>query len=210
MDFASRDQYRHAVEEIARRSPGAEEDVARLAVQLADNHARRKSGNGDGTQGGGRATHVGYFLVGRGRRILEQSAHVRFSPGRLLRQFGRRFALPIYLGSIFLTTMALVGRHGVRGRHATAWDIGGLAAWGVLLFICTSQLAVALVHWAAMQLAHPRILPRMDFSKGIPAAHRTIVAVPTIITDKQDIDDLVEALEVRFWPIEMRTYALRC
>src|SRR5438105_6853106 len=35
MDFTTRDRYRHVVEEIAKRSPYAEQDVARKAIQLA-------------------------------------------------------------------------------------------------------------------------------------------------------------------------------
>ncbi len=42
MDFATRDRYRHAVEGIARRSQLTEYEVARKAVQLAENHAREK------------------------------------------------------------------------------------------------------------------------------------------------------------------------
>ena len=47
-------------------------------------------------------------------------------------------------------------------------------------------------------LATPRPLPRMDFSKGIPPECRTLVVVPTMLTSAQTIEDLVEALEVRF------------
>jgi hypothetical protein len=35
MDFATRDSYRHAVEEIARRGVLSESEVARIAVRLA-------------------------------------------------------------------------------------------------------------------------------------------------------------------------------
>ena len=38
----------------------------------------------------------------------------------------------------------------------------------------------------------------MDFSKGIPPESRTLVVVPTMLTSTQNIEDLVEALEVRF------------
>src|SRR5690606_22136842 len=41
-------------------------------------------------------------------------------------------------------------------------------------------------------------LPRMDFSTGIPAPSRTLVVVPTMLTSPQGIENLVEALEVRF------------
>lgn len=194
MDFITRDQYRHAVEEIARHSPRAEDEVAHQAVELARHNVDH---DGDGEQIRSRTTHVGYFLVGAGRQVLEQWAGLRFTPDRLLRQFGRRFPLATYLGSIFLTTAAITG---VAALWAARHGLGhsGLAAWVVLLFICASQLAVALIHWETMLLVRPRILPRMDFSKGIPPEHRTIVAVPTIITDSQEIDDSLDALEVRF------------
>ena len=38
----------------------------------------------------------------------------------------------------------------------------------------------------------------MDFSRGLPPESRTLVVIPTMLTSAEDIDDLVEALEVRF------------
>ena len=61
-----------------------------------------------------------------------------------------------------------------------------------------SQLAMALVNWVALFLVTPHSLPRMDFSSGIPPPFRTLVVVPTMLTSKLDVQNLVEALEVRF------------
>ena len=44
----------------------------------------------------------------------------------------------------------------------------------------------------------PRVLPRLDFSEGIPTAHRTMVVVPTLVGRPEDVPDLLEALEVRY------------
>ena len=57
---------------------------------------------------------------------------------------------------------------------------------------------MALVNWLATLLVTPQLLPRMDFSGGIPPESRTLVVVPTMLTSPQNIEDLVEALEVRF------------
>lgn len=38
----------------------------------------------------------------------------------------------------------------------------------------------------------------MDFSDGLPPALRTLVVIPTLLQDVRGIDDLLEALEVRF------------
>ena len=64
--------------------------------------------------------------------------------------------------------------------------------------LCASHLAVALVNWLATLLATPHLLPRMDFSGGIPPESRTLAVVPTMLTSAQNIEDLIEALEVRF------------
>ena len=39
---------------------------------------------------------------------------------------------------------------------------------------------------------------RMDFSKGIPAECRTLVAVPAMLTSERTVRDLVEQLELRY------------
>jgi len=38
----------------------------------------------------------------------------------------------------------------------------------------------------------------MDFSGGIPPESRALAVIPTMLTSAQNIEDLVEALEVRF------------
>jgi len=203
MDFTTRDQYRHAVEEIAKRSPLSEEEVSRRAVELAGKGA---GGDGDAEQSR-RTGHVGYFLVGQGRRILDRSVLHRSTVDQTVRRLGRRFPLAIYLSSIVVTTAVATGLvvswAARRGLGQWAFGHSGLGHWGlaalaVLLFACTSQLAVALIHWGAMLLVRPRILPRMDFLKGIPPEHRTVVAVPAILTDSKEIEELLEALEVHF------------
>ena len=68
MDFFTRDRYRHAIEEIAKRSPLSEEEVARKAVELAANALSSRASGSNG-QDVGRKGHVGYFLIDRGRRL---------------------------------------------------------------------------------------------------------------------------------------------
>jgi cyclic beta-1,2-glucan synthetase len=195
MDFATRDRYRHAIEEIARHSPMSEDEVARKAVELARQRLSAPSHNGSARAD--RRKHVGYYLIDRGRRGLQRSVEARMSPLDLIAEWARRFPLAIYLAAIAaitagVTALALwqTARHGIG-----PW---GLIGCGLLLAICTSQLAVALVHWAVAILIQPRLLPRMDFSHGIAPECRTIVAVPTMLGDQREIADLIESMEVRF------------
>ena len=179
MDFATRDRYRHVIEAIARRSGLPEDDVARAAIRLARDRS-------------GRTAHVGYFLIDGGRRALERAVGMRRPFGQILRHTCAVARFPIY--SVALAGLTALVTLGLIGLSPIAPSVG----WIVLLAICASELAVALVHWAATLLVTPKLLPRLDFARGIPAEHRTLVAVPAMLTDVAEIDELVEALEVRF------------
>ena len=190
MDFATRDRYRHAVERMAKTSPLSEGEIALQAIQLALDGAAMKGSDH-------REAHVGFYLIDRGLPELERIAKTRRSISGAFKRIGNRFPLPLYLGAITLITSAFAG-----GLLAKAYA-GGLHDWqlaliGVLSLLGGSHLAVALVNRLATFLVMPHLLPRMDFSKGIPSESRTLVVIPTMITSVQDTEDLVEALEVRF------------
>jgi len=192
MDFATRDRYRHVVEEIAKASGLPESDVARKAIQLA----HERSGNGRSGEDD-RAAHVGFYLVDKGRPLLERAANMRLSAFEALRRLGGRLPLALYLGAIVAITAALTASLVTKAHGAGAGD-EVLVALAILLVLATSQLAVGMVNWVATLMVSPHALPRMDFSHGLPARSRTLVVVPTMLADAQNVGELLEALEVRF------------
>ncbi|MEX0741547.1 MAG: protein ndvB, partial [Phycisphaeraceae bacterium] len=75
---------------------------------------------------------------------------------------------------------------------AVAILLGLLAAWGA------SSIGLSLVNLVVTRVVSPRMLPKLDFSKGIPDEHRALVAVPTLMTSADSIRQLVDDLEIRF------------
>jgi len=190
MDFATRDRYRQMVEKTARNTRHSEGEVAALAIQLAQTAADTQDGNV-------RQAHVGYYLVDRGLIQLERSVQARLPPGQaLLRALGR-FPLFSFIGAISGLTLVFSACM-VLNAHANGvrdWDLALLA---VLAVLGTSHLAVALVNWLATLVVKPYPLPRMDYSGGIPPHTCTLVVVPTMLASPAGIENLIEALEVRF------------
>ena len=189
MDFASRDRYRHVLEKVAKESPLSELEVARTVLDLAQRAVQ--SGADE------RTTHVGYYLIDNGLSQLEQAVRRRVTSVEILRRIGRRYPLFFYLGSITLLVVVFTAAVLVLAPHPD-FPIWKSALVAILLLLATSQLAVELINWLATLLTSPHLLPRMDYSRGIPGRVRTLVVVPTILLSAQNIEELVEALEVRF------------
>ncbi len=189
-DFATRDRYRHVVEDVARRSERSELAVAREAIALAQAAAAQRSPDD-------RSAHVGYYLIDDGRRDLERAVGCRVPLKSRIISASRRVRLFLYLCPIALltalaTAVVLLPFHGFAPGDWRDWL---LALAGV---VSASALAVALVNLLVTLFVPPRALPRLDFSSGIPDAHRTMVIVPTLLGSAQELDDLLEALHIRY------------
>jgi cyclic beta-1,2-glucan synthetase len=190
MDFASRDRYRHVIEDVAKASNKPEEVVARFAIELAEVSAEER-GSED------RSAHVGYYLIDKGVAKLESALQARLTPILALQRWASRYPLRIYLAGVtsitLLLTFLLLNKTGEEGVS------DGVLVWlSLLILLATSQLALALVNWLVTLLASPHPLPRIDFSKGIPAGSQTLVVVPTMLNNPHDLAHLVESLEVTY------------
>ena len=85
MDFASRDRYRHAVEDLAGSGSKADAGEAQVRVALRAVASARQAAEREGV--GDRSAHVGHHLIGPGRRELEVDVAYRPSPIRRLRRW---------------------------------------------------------------------------------------------------------------------------
>jgi cyclic beta-1,2-glucan synthetase len=190
MDFATRDRYRHAIEDLARGSGRSELDVARAALARA-----QRAATAGGAAHGDRSGDPGFYLISKGRPAFEADIGYRV-PGR--RQFLRAYvatAAPSYLGSIALVTAFLLALplHAavVSGMHPLL-----VALLGLVAFFPASDLAVALVNRAVMEVLGPRLLPRLELREGVPSTMRTLIVVPTLLTSEADIEEQIGRLEI--------------
>ena len=111
-DFATRDRYRHVIEDLARDSAHNELDVARQAITLAQSAAE----NVDHAEG---SAHVGYYLIDRGRLPLENVLGFHTSWWLRGKRSSRKFRLlflltPILLLSALTTYIVLFAVGGFR------------------------------------------------------------------------------------------------
>ncbi len=99
MDFITRDRYRGAVEDLARRSRHSELEVANAVVaKAAPAHVADDARRND----------LGYWLISHGRAQFEHELGFRRSlPRRLLSRYTHR-ALPVYIGAFLIAVLGIV------------------------------------------------------------------------------------------------------
>ncbi len=197
MDFATRDRYRHVVERISKRTRKTEMDVAGAAVRLAAEAAQSVESAESGELGadGGEEAHVGFYLVGAGVREFEAAFDYR--PRMRERRLRALLAHPtaFYLGTLAILT-ALVVAALVFGAYlaGAGWPL--IAAFALLSLVPASELAIGVLNWDVTHLLPPRVLPKINTSKGIPADARTMVVIPAILSGEPAVDELLANLEI--------------
>ncbi len=190
MDFATRDRYRHVVESIAKNSPLSETEVARRILELT----RRQEDEVHILK----YAHIGYYLIGSGRGQAERVAGMRYNLKQKILRLIQQARLACYLGIIILLTIAITAFlfYATYQYSHHSWYL--LLALVGLCVSAAAQVAIALTNWVATLAIKPALLPRMDYSEGIPASSSTLIVIPTMLSNAAYLDELSEALEMHY------------
>jgi len=190
MDYESRELYRGVLAELASHSELDEIEVAQIAVSLALSSARSQTADSRIHE---RQSHVGYYLLDGGlpqlRKRIGYSAPLRQRLQELLLRFPNSF----YLVGIEILTFLIVALV-VSGLPRLAPVVASF----FLLFIPASQAAVEIMNALVTALLPARRLPKLDFSEGIPGQYQTMAAVPSLLLNERQVQDLVGGLEIRY------------
>jgi cyclic beta-1,2-glucan synthetase len=188
MDLESRQMYRGAISDLAARSHQHEQEIARAAVRLAEaaqitpiKRARE------------RRTHVGYYLIDKGKKALEETIGYRPSAGQRIQEMILRqpaafyfFAVGLVTAALLLLFAAIVGTKSIRIPELFLLLLPGL------------ECALGAVNLTTPLLIPPRKLPKLDFSDGIPAEATTLAVIPILLTSEAQVRQAVRDVEIRY------------
>ena len=194
MDFDSRDLYRTEIANIAEHSDLSEGEVAAAALALA-RAAHQETHTSPRVAA--RLGHVGYYLLAEGAPALHRK--VGFSPplGQWITSFLQRHPNEFYLPGTEVLTLAIMSAIVLLLTNTYTSPALILFSMVMLLLPC-SQSAIQLVNYLITSLLEPKILPKLDFSEGVPDNCATLVAIPSLLLSQEQVRRLVEDLEVRF------------
>ena len=194
MDFDSRNFYRDKLARIARRSDCSEVEVAREVIALARQARERVYRD---PRIGARESHVGYYIVAEGKSLLCQKVGCKQDFFQSLRALLRRHPDEFFLPGTAILTFAIITA--ILLWLTPPYTSPALVLLSMLILVLpASQSAVQLMNYIVTALLPAQILPKLDFSEGIPDEFVTLVAVPTLLLNEKQVRGLVDDLEVRF------------
>ncbi len=183
----TRQQITRAVERLSQQSEQSERTVAQAVVDAA-----RRPGNSLA------ARTAGYHLMGPGRTALEASL-AGSQPGTGPKaappaKMPGHWRLPLY-GITWAVGTALLLVWASHTRSVLDWQLAlalFLMAWPA------SEAVAALIQRVIAESTRIQPLARLDFRNGIPADHRVLVVIPSMLTSHKAISELVHRLRLHW------------
>jgi cyclic beta-1,2-glucan synthetase len=212
MDFKTRDLYRKEIERLSFASGRKEDELAEITLDLA------REGSTAGTDSAGLfpetnrlqgfpddlLTHVGEYLLGKSRAVLEERIGYRPDVKTAFKRWGLQHASALYLGGIFLFTLFILVLILLEIHLSALLQSGSALQWISVLVLAITLLApistvsASLVNWLITLNIKPRTLPKLHFKGEIPAPFQTLIVIPALITSHEEIDSLARQLEMHF------------
>lgn len=176
MDYKTKEYYRNTIKILSDKSKASEIYIAKKVVELAENSKNDKK------------RHIGYYLISNGINILKKELGLRVKK--------KKNKVKGYITSVFGVTTILSILFGLYIYYKSNIIMGIIA--GILIYIPISEIYIQTLNYILIKIVKPQLLPKLDFTNGIPKEYGTIVVIPTIINSSKKVKELFNKLEVYY------------
>ena len=190
MDFLTRDRYRHAIEDLAKRSPFSEVEIASKVIDKINRVGKEADTELKNQE-------PGYYLIGPGRGEFEQEVSFRPTFSQTLLRSYIAHAASAYLDSLAIGTLILMALP-LSVAYASGLESLSIILIALLALFPASDIATSLVNRFVIGVVPPRHLPRLELKQGIPDRLQTFVVVPTLFSNEQNVKKQIDELEVHY------------
>lgn len=184
MDYKTKSYYRNAIKEVSKKTKISEIYIANKALELAENAKIKEVENK-------KQMHIGYYLISDGINKLMQSLLVNKEPISEKTKVNL-YKLSTWGISAILSILIFVYIY-TSTKNAILSVLIALTSYIPLIEIITK-----IVNTILSRIVKPKLIPKMDFSDGIPKEYATFVVIPTIVNSTKKIKSLIRKLEVYY------------
>jgi len=176
MDYKTKEHYRNSIKILSEKSKVSEIYIAKKVLELAQSSRSDKK------------RHIGYYLISDGIDILKKEIGIKVKK--------KRNKAKLYIYSIFAVTTVLSILFGLYIFYKSNLTLAVIS--GILAYIPISEIYIQILNYIFIKMVKPKVLPKLDFTNGIPKEYGTIVVIPTIIGNSEKVKELFRKLEIYY------------
>lgn len=186
MDYKTKEYYRNVIKEISEKTKISEIYISKKLIELSNlEFIKDKNYNN-------KKSHIGYYLISDGKEELFKSLGIKTKKQIAEKQKVCRYIIANIIVSICLSF--LFGLYFYNMSRNILISI----IFAIILIIPISEIVIQLINYILSKIIKPKLLPKLDFIKGVPKEYSTIVVIPTILKDKNQVKNLMKKLEVYY------------
>lgn len=193
MDYNTKAKYRAKIKEISKRTKISEIYISKKVLELAkqekqklDKEIEKQVQNVVLQE---KKTHVGYYLISDGEQKLYNSLQTNKNI-----KIKKNIPLGLYIAIIILGSAILPFLCAKKIYTQTNILISIITF--LIIYIPSSQIITDLLQAILNKIIPPKIIPKINYEKGIPEDQKTMVIIPTIVKSSEKVKDLINKLEV--------------
>ncbi|MBA9012727.1 hypothetical protein BJV44_000134 [Clostridium beijerinckii] len=181
MDFESKDYYRHKLEKMARISNADEITLASNILELARNSKTNKEEN--------YKCHIGYYLIDEGINELK-----KYGNNIKTTISANTYVACNIFGTLLISFLILL----ISGLLGVRYTVVQYVISFLIILIPVNEIIIGLTNYTVGKVVDIRLIPKLNFSSGIPKGNKTVVVIPAIVNSKEKVKELMKKLEVAY------------
>lgn len=182
MDYKTKEYYRAKIEQISKKTKISEIYIARICIKLANMKSDEKQ------------RHVGYYLISKGISELYDNLLGKNNGFKKIKSITK---LKLYIYFVSILSVIISGFIACNFNNKGNSFLFSLLLFFILI-IPIKTIIINIVQYISGKIVEQKIIPKMDFSEGIPDKFRSMVVIPTIIKDAEKVKALFHKLEVYY------------
>ena len=180
MDEDTKSCYRNIIEELSKRYKISEIYIAEKILEFAQKEKEL------------RKKHVGFFIIDDGIYFLKEKLI-----NKKVEKYTNSFKSRLYIGVFWSSTLYLNFLISLLVKEL----VNNYILWFILYFallLPVSEIVLKIMNYIMSKCKKPIIIPKMDYSKGIPDTCKTAVVIPTILKSEEKVKEIIHKLEVYY------------
>ena len=188
MDFRTKDYYRNRIKEISKKTKISELYIASRAYELAESS---KIVADSSSAEEIRKTHIGYYLIAEGQEELMKLLLAKYRKMSVNTKLNLYIVATWGISAILSVLIGLYLYFGSKNFWLSIFT-------AIFAFLPITEVVTKIVNTILAKVVKARLIPKMDFSDGVPESEATFVVIPTIINSAEKVRQLMHRLEVYY------------